>query len=416
MLTGLRRWTAVVVWCVALLPATAHDWPQWRGPNRDGKSTETGLLKIWPKAGPALVWKATGIGAGYATVAVASGRIYTAGDKGAQAYVFALSEKDGQALWSAPLGKAGAPGWGGFAGVRGTPTVDGDTVFAIGTYGEVVALDAATGKERWRRDFVKDFGAEMPEWGFSESPLVDGDQVVMTPGGPQGAIVALDKKTGELRWQTSAFTDPAQYSSLVRAVIAEVPQYVQLTMANVVGVSTNGKVLWTAPRKGSTAVIPTPIVHQDHVYVTSGYDIGCNLFKVTRQGDDFSASQVYKNSVMIDQIGGVILVGDHVYGHDDRRGWTCQDFLTGKAIWQNEDEIHKGSCVYADGHLILREEAKKGSQIALIEATPAGFKERGRFEQPLQSGKHAWPPPVIANGRLYIRDQDALLSYDIKEK
>lgn len=409
-------WTAAAFLCLAATHAT--DWPQWRGPNRDGKSSETGLLKSWPKDGPPLVWSSKGIGAGFATVSVAAGRLYTAGDLGADSFVHALSEKDGKAVWSAKLGKAGAPGWGGFAGVRGTPTVDGELLFAIGTYGEIVAFEAATGKELWRRHFTKDFGAEMPEWGFSESPLVDGNQVVMTPGGSKGAIVALNKRTGETLWQTKEFTDAAQYSSLVPGVLAGAPQYVQLTMASVVGVAPDGKVLWTAPRKGATAVIPTPIVHQDRVYVTSGYNIGCNLFKVARAGDGFRATQVYKNMVMIDHHGGVILVGDYVYGHDDRRGWTCQEFKTGKAVWQNEerDAMGKGSCVYADGHLIVREEAKKGSRIALLEASPSGYKEKGRFEQPAQSGKEAWPHPVVANGKLYIRDQDVLLCYDLRPR
>jgi len=410
-------WTAAAALC-CLAATHATDWPQWCGPNRDGKSSETGLLKSWPKDGPPLVWSSKGIGAGFATVSVAAGRHYTAGDLGADSFVHALSEKDGKAIWSAKLGKAGAPGWGGYAGVRGTPTVDGDLLFAIGTYGEVAAFEAATGRELWRRHFTKDFGGEMPEWGFSESPLVDGNQVVMTPGGSKGAIVALNKRTGATLWQTKEFTDAAQYSSLVPGVLAGAPQYVQLTMASVVGVAPDGKVLWTAPRKGATAVIPTPIVHQDHVYVTSGYNIGCNLFKVSQAGDGFRATQVYKNMVMMDHHGGVILVGDHVYGHDDRRGWTCQEFKTGKAVWQNEDRdaMGKGSCVYADGHLIVREEAKKGSRIALLEASPSGYKEKGHFKQPAQSGKEAWPHPVVANGKLYIRDQDILLCYDLRPR
>lgn len=410
------RWgTGLLAVLLGMVSTSAHDWPQWRGPNRDGKSQETGLLKSWPKAGPPMAWSAKGIGTGFATVSVAAGRIYTAGDSGPDSFVHALNEKDGTALWSARLGKAGAPGWGGYAGVRGTPTVSADLVFVIGTYGEIVALDAATGKEQWRRDFTKDFGGEMPEWGFSESPLVDGEQVVMTPGGSQGAIVALNKRTGATLWQTKDFTDPAQYSSLVPAVIAGVPQYVQLTELHVVGVAPDGKVLWRAARKGRTAVIPTPIVHNDHVFVTSGYGIGCNLFKVTRAADTFRATQVYRNIVMGNHHGGVILVGDHLYGyHLERGGWKCLAFLTGKVVWESEDGLGKGSCVYVDGHFILREEDTKGSQIALIEATPAGYKEKGRFEQPAPSGKEAWPHPVVANGKLYIRDQDLLLCYNLK--
>lgn len=411
-LTGILCLTGAVL----NLSATAEDWPQWRGPRRDGKSAETGLLKQWPAGGPPLVWKITGLGAGYATVSVAKGVIYTAGDHGEENFVLAFREADGQPLWKAKLGRAGAPGWGGFAGVRSTPTVDGDLVFAIGQYGEIAAFEAATGRELWRHDFVKDYGAKLPEWGFSESPLVDGDQLVFTPGGEKGAIVAVNKRTGALLWQTGEFTDEAQYASLMPAALGGVPQYVQLTMASVVGVSPRGKVLWRAPRKGAVAVIPTPVVADPFVYVTSGYNIGCNLFQVTRTGDTFAVTEVYKNRVVMNHHGGVILVGDHLYGHDDRRGWTCQNFKTGEAVWQTEDGLGKGACVYADGHLVLREEKKKGSRVALIEASPAGYKEKGVFEQPDQSGKEAWPHPVIANGRLYLRDQDLLLCYDLKAR
>ncbi len=411
------RTTSVFLTVAGLsVAALTDDWPQWRGPNRDGKSAETGLLKSWPAAGPPLAWKITGLGAGYATVSVAKGVIYTAGDVGDDNFVFALREQDGQQLWSARLGRAGAPGWGGFAGVRSTPTVDGDLVFAIGQYGEVAAFKAATGKELWRRDFVADYGAKRPEWGFSESPLVDGDRLVFTPGGEKGAIVAVNKRTGELLWQTREFTDEAQYSSLMPAVIQGAPQYVQLTMASVVGVSPEGRVLWRAARRGATAVIPTPVVHGEHVYVTSGYNIGCNLFKISRSGDRFSAEEVYKNRVVANHHGGVILVDGHIYGHDDRRGWTCQNLLTGEAVWQVNDQMGKGSIVYADGHFILREEKKKGSRVALIEATTAGYRQKGVFEQPDQSSKETWPHPVVANGKLYLRDQDVLLCYDLKAR
>lgn len=401
---------------LAALSLNAGDWPQWRGPNRDGKSTETGLLQQWPAGGPTLAWKTTGLGAGYATVSVVKGVLYTAGDKGAEGFVLALSEKDGKALWSAKLGKAGAPGWGGFAGVRGTPTVDGDLVFAIGQYGELAAFETKTGKEVWRKDFTKDFGGKLPEWGFSESALVDGDKLIFTPGGEKGAVVAVNKQTGATLWQTAAFKDEAQYSSLMPATIAGVPQYLQLTMASVVGVAPDGQVLWQAPRKGATAVIPTPVHADNLVYVTSGYNIGCNLFKVTKAGDKFTAEEVYKNKVVANHHGGVVLLGDHIYGHDDRRGWTCQNLKTGEAVWQTEDGLGKGACVFADGHLVLREEKKKGSRLALIEATPTGYKEKGQFEQPDQSGKEAWAHPVIANGKLYVRDQDVLLCYDVKAK
>ena len=222
----------------------ADDWPQWRGPRRDGLSPETGLLQQWPQGGPALAWRATGLGEGFSSVSVVGDRIYTTGDKGDVCYVHGLNRADGKLLWSTPLGKAGAPGWGGFAGPRGTPTVDGDLLYVMGQYGELACLKTADGGKVWAKHLSKDFGGERPEWGYSESVLIDGDQAVCTPGGSKGAIVALDKRTGRLLWQTKDFTDPAHYSSLVCAEIAGVKQYVQLTADSVAGVSPKGEVLW----------------------------------------------------------------------------------------------------------------------------------------------------------------------------
>jgi outer membrane protein assembly factor BamB len=398
----------------SVLIGFAADWPQFRGPNRDGISTETGLLKDWPSGGPRLVWKSKGLGNGYSTVSVVGNRIYTAGDTGEASMVHALNTADGKQVWSAKLGKPGAPGWGGFAGPRATPTIDGDLLFAVDQWGEMVCLVTADGKEKWRKNFTSDFGGQRPEWGFSESPLVDGDKVVVTPGGEQGAIVALNKKTGVVVWQTKDFTDPAHYSSLIAADIGGVRQYIQLTAASVVGVAAaDGKVLWRATRKGQTAVIPTPIYDSGFVYVTSGYGVGCNLFKITSADNKFSAEQVYANKVIANHHGGVIKVGDYVYGYSDGKGWTCQNFKSGEAKWQDKEKLGKGSIGYADGHFYLRKEDKEGT-IALIEASPEGYKEHGRFDQPDRSDKNSWPHPVVVGGRLYIRDQDVLLCYDVK--
>ena len=406
---------ALVAFLCQSLSAAQMDWPQWRGPNRDGLSAETGLLKEWPKEGPPLLWKATGLGAGYSGVSLAGQSILTMGEQADANHVLALNRADGKILWSTRLGKAGAPGWGGFAGPRATPTVEGSLVFALGQYGEVICVKAEDGKEVWRKHLTTDFGGPMVEWGFSESPLVDGDQVLFTPGGPKGTLVALNKNTGDLIWQTKEWTDNAHYSSIIIAEIDGVRQYVQLTDKSVAGVAPNdGKVLWKTARKGATAVIPTPIYADGHVYVTSGYDIGCNLFKVAK-GSDFTATQVYANKVMVNQHGGVVKLGEHLYGHSDTKGWTCQDFKSGEAQWQEKNKLRKGSLVYADGHLYCREEAEKGV-VALLEATPSGFIEKGRFTPPDRSGKKSWPHPVIAGGRLYLRDQDVLLCYGLKTK
>jgi outer membrane protein assembly factor BamB len=392
------------------------DWPQWRGPDRTGISKETGLLKSWPSEGPALVWKSTGRGGGYGSPAVVGGRVFGSGYRGEDEFVWALDTKDGKEIWSvrtkAADRKVSYP-----EGPRATPTIDGELLFTLGAGGNLVCLETATGKQRWQKEFKSEFGGRMMSgWGFSESPLVDGDKVICTPGGSRGTIVALNKKTGEVLWQTRDFSDRAAYASIVVAEIGGVKQYVQLTGENVVGIAPNdGKVLWRAARHGETAVIPTPIVHDNHVFVTSGYGIGCNLFKISADGGTFKAEEVYANKDMVNHHGGVVLIGEHLYGHSDsKRGWVCMEFKTGKVVWTNRG-VGKGAVSFADGMLYTRGESGAGP-IVLVEATPTGYKENGRFNQPDRSNKNSWPHPVIANGKLFLRDQDVLLCYDIKTK
>jgi outer membrane protein assembly factor BamB len=413
---GQTLGAVLVLFLITLVTVSAEDWPQWRGPNRDDISKETGLLPEWPSGGPKLLWKAKGLGEGYSTVSVSGDRIYTIGEHGNASLVTALNPVDGKMVWSAKLGKPGAPGMGGYGGPRSTPTVEGKLAFALGQWGELVCLDSATGNARWRKDFTKDFGGSRPQWGFAESPLVDGLQLVVTPGGSQGALAALDKTTGATLWRSKEFTDPAQYASIIVTEIGGVRQYIQLTAASVAGIrATDGKLLWRAPRRGETAVIPTPVYRDGMVYVTSGYGVGCNLFKITANGSNFSAKEVYANKVMVNHHGGVVLVEDCVYGYSDSKGWTCQEFSNGQARWQDKEQLGKGSLTFADGRLYLREEGKPG-RVALIEASPAGYKEHGRFEAPDRSDKLSWTHPVVSNGKLYLRDQDVLLCYDVKAK
>ncbi len=408
----------IAIWLTSLACAfgAAGDWPQFRGPNRDDISTDTGLLKEWPSGGPPLAWKATGIGAGYSGVSISGQRVFTMGDQAGASYVHALNLADGKLLWSTKVGKAGAPGWGGFAGPRCTPTVDGNLVFAADQWGELVCVNAVTGKELWRKNYEKDFGSKRPEWGYAESPLVDDDKVVVTPGGPQGALVALNKTSGATVWRSKEFTDAAQYASLIVAEMGGVRQYISLTDASVAGIAAReGRLLWKARRKGSTAVIPTPIYSDHQVYVTSGYNIGCNLFKILIDGDSFIAEQVYDNKVMVNHHGGVVKVGDYLYGYSEGKGWTCQNFKNGEAVWVEKAKLRKGSLTFADGNFYCREEDGKGT-VVLVEATSSGYKERSRFNPPDRSSKNSWPHPVVAGGKLYLRDQDVLLCFDVKAK
>ncbi len=398
-----------IVWISGV--ALAGDWPQWRGIKRDGLSTETGLLKQWPEAGPKLAWKATGLGAGFSTVSIAGDRIYTAGDIGDSSYILSLNLADGKVLWKTKLGKTG----GGPAGPRGTPAVDGDLVYALGQHGDLVCVEAATGKEVWRKNLAKDFGGKFGGWLYSESPLVDGDRLICTPGGSQGTLMAFNKKTGEVLWRCGDWTDNAEYSSAIVETLGGVRQYIQFTGSSVAGVAADsGKLLWRADRPGRTATVPTPIYSNGQVFVTSGYGVGCNLFKITADGGAFKTEQVYANTNMVNHHGGVILVGQHLYGYSDGKGWVCQDFKSGQILWKNPG-VGKGAIAYADGHLYLRSEGGSGT-VALIEATPEAYKETGRFDQPERSGSESWAHPVIAGGRLYLRDQDLLLCYDIAAK
>jgi outer membrane protein assembly factor BamB len=335
------------------------------------------------------------------------------GDKDDKAYAHAINLVDGKNLWSTEIGNAGAPGWGNFEGTRSTPTVDGDLVFVLGQYGELVCLRIDDGSKVWEKHLEKDFGGKRPEWGYSESVLVDGDKILCTPGGTNGAIIALDKKTGNLIWQTKDFTDGAHYSSLVCAEIGDVKQYVQLTAESVVGVDTKGQMLWRADRKGKTAVIPTPIVSGNKVYVTSGYGIGSNLFEIEHTNGKFNASQAYANKSIANQHGGAILVGDYVYGYCDReKGWVCQELATGDLKWTEKGSVGKGALTYADGYLYLRSEDNK--KVALIKATPERYKETGLFTQPDSGKPKTWPHPVVVGKKLYLRDQDILLCYDVE--
>ena len=287
-------------------------------------------------------------------------------------------------------------------------------LYVIGQFGEVACLKTADGSVVWSKDLTKDFGGKRPEWGFSESALIDGDKIICTPGGAKGAIAALDKKTGNLLWQTSEFTDEAHYSSIVMAEIGGVKQYIQLTSESVVGVGTDGKLLWKAVRKGKTAVIPTPVVSGNKVYVTSGYGAGCNLFEITKTDGAFSAKQVYAERSMSDHHGGAVRVGDFVYGHCDSQGWVCQELATGQIKWAEKGQIGKGSVVFADGKLFLRAEDK--GVVGMIAATPEGYKELGRFVQPGFGKPKTWPHPVVFGKKLYLRDQDQLLCYDMAAK
>ncbi len=390
----------------------AEDSPQWRGKDRTGVSAEKGLLKSWPQGGPKLLWKATNLGEGHATPAIAKGRAYGMGLRGDAEVVWALDLSTGKELWNRRIagGVQLDAGQGGY-GSRSTPTVVSDRLYALGVSGHFVCLSLADGKVLWEHDLPTEYSAEVPKWGYCESPLIEGNMVVIAPGGSKGAIVAFDKVNGRQVW-VSQLPDGARahYSSAIAATVDGKRQIIHFLSNGVFGVSaTEGKYLWryNSPANG-VANCSSPIFHDNHVFAASSYSTGGGLAKI--QGN--TATEVYFTKDMMNHHGGVILLGEYLYGYDDHsRTLNCMEFKTGKVVWA-EKSVGKGSLTYADGHLYLRSER---GPVALIEASPEKYIERGRFEQPDRSRANAWPYPVVANGRLYLRDQDIMLCYEIKE-
>jgi len=414
MLTSLRSLTALLAFSTLSLSASAagSDWPQWRGPDRTDVSKETGLLKSWPAAGPKRVWLFENAGQGYSGPAIANGKYFTLGTRDGSEILLVLDASTGKELWTAKLGEILDNGWGD--GPRGTPTVDGDRVYALSGPGELVCLKVADGKILWKAS-MKELGGKRPNWGYTESVLVDGPHVLCTPGGAQGTVAALDKLTGKVVWQSKELTEAAHYSSIVPAKINGQAQLVQRNEKTVFGLAPkDGKLLWQTTFPGRTAVIPTPIIRGNDVYVTAGYGAGSKLVRISA---DNKVTEVYENKVMKNHHGGVVLVGDHVYGHNDN-GWVCQDFATGAEVWMNKS-VGKGAVSSADGMLYCLDE--KTGAVVLAAASPKGWTESGRFtldpQSKIRSPKgHIWTHPVISHGKLYLRDQELVYCFDISGK
>jgi outer membrane protein assembly factor BamB len=399
------------------LTGLSADWPQWRGPNRDDRSPDKGLLKAWPDGGPKRVWLNTNAGLGYAGYSIVGDRLFTLGLRDGHEHVLALNTADGKELWATPAGTRYPNDWGD--GPRMTPTVDGGHVYAIGGQGLLVCLNAQDGKLVWQKSLVADLGGKLEYWGYSESPLIVGDVLVCTPGGTDGTMAGLNKKTGEVLWRTKELTDPTQYSSPIFVEHDGRKQAVQLVMKRFFGVNVaDGKVAWSVDFPGKTAVIPTPVFHDGIVYVTSGYGVGSMAVKLEAGG---KTSPVFDETAgpskaMKNHHGGVVLVGDHIYGYSDGNGWVCQEFRTGKEVWASKS-FGKGAVHYADGMLYCLDE--KTGEVALVEASPKGWKQTGRFKlDPLSEKRNRqggiWPHPVVINGHLYLRDQENLFCFDVK--
>jgi outer membrane protein assembly factor BamB len=386
------------------------DWPQWRGPERTSLSKETGLMKTWPAPGPAAAWTISNLGPGYGSLAIKDDRIYIQGVKGSDSVVFCLNRADGKAVWSQALGPTREQDRG--PGPRGTPTVDGDRLYALSENGDLACLRIKDGSSVWRRNILKDFGGRNITWLISESPLVDGNRLIVTPGGDGASIVALDKMTGNPIWTSKELSDPAGYSSCVAADVGGVRTIIGFTGRAAVGLrASDGKLMWRYETVSNrTANIATPIFHDNKVFYSSAYGTGCALLGLKAQGGEVKAEEIYFNKDMQNHHGGLVLVNGYLYGFSNAI-LTCMEFATGKTVWRDRS-VGKGTLTYADGHLYLLSE---GNVVGLAEATPEGYKEKGRFNIADQ-GYPSWAHPVVCGGKLYIRNQGALTCYDIKAR
>ncbi len=411
--------------------AQAAGWPQWGGPLGNGNSPEKGLLKTWPKGGPPLVWAYENAGTGYTSPVVLGGKVYLMGARNGEEYVFALNDK-GKELWATKVGKMYDYEGNSFSGgPNASPVLRGDHLVGLGSQGELICVDPANGKERWRKNLPAALSGEVNPvqndptskfgWGYAAAPLIDGDQVIVTPGGPKGLVAALDLKTGNVRWQSKEVTDKTTYAAPVLAEIAGVKMVIAMTQNGAVGVSAkNGALLWRFTRENDCpdVICTSPLVHGNQVYLTVGYSVGADLLELQPAGGKFKIKEVWSNKQIANQQGGVVLVDKYVYGSHERRNWMCQEWATGEIKWTSPARgLGMGSVICADGNLICLAEQK--GEVGLLDASPAAYKENGRFPLPKRStlrkpnGK-VWTHPVLADGLLYLRDQELVFCYDVK--
>ncbi|HLF92854.1 MAG TPA: PQQ-binding-like beta-propeller repeat protein, partial [Planctomycetota bacterium] len=393
------------------LPVAAPGhWPQWRGPMRDGVSTETGLLREWPKEGPRLLWKATGLGEGTGCLSVAGGLIFMQGNREGKDFVTALDGR-GKIVWSVPVGPASGEHPAMRYVTQRSPTVDDGRLYATTWSGMINGMESTTGRILWRKGMKEDLGGSSSGWGYGDAPIVEGNLLICAPGGTKGTLAALNRDNGAVVWQSSELKDRIN-ATPVPAEIGGVRQIVVFTYDHVAGVSPkNGKVLWQVDRPGRTAVVTPPVVHDGIVLVSSGFGQGCNGFQVTAQDGRFTAKEIYAERKLENQHGGMVRIGDHVYATNSR-SLLCVELKSGAIVWENRS-VGKGSVIAADGLLFVRN-FYPGNEIALVEATPEGYRERGRFVQPDRSKEPAFTYLVVAGGRMYVRDHDLLLCYDVR--
>ncbi|NLH18398.1 MAG: PQQ-binding-like beta-propeller repeat protein [Phycisphaerae bacterium] len=404
----MKRTIGVLLVIAALsYPLMAGDWTQFRGPTRDGISTETGLLKQWPAEGPKMLWSYQALGTGYASLAVVGGKIYTTGLEAKTGFLYCF-DNSGKLLWKVPYG----PEWtGSNPGTRTTPTFDAGKLYLMSGNGLLTCRNASDGKEVWSVDTFKKFGGKNITWGISESVLIDGDKVICTPGGPDASVVALKKATGQTLWTTKGLSDKSAYCC--PQIIAHGGKRILLTMLEktVVGIDPEaGKVLWKYPHKVSYDInAVAPAYANGMIYLTNGYNHGGLMLQLSPDGS--SVTKKWTEPELDVHHGGVVLLGKDIHGAGTDGQWICLDLTSGKIKYRDR-LVGKGSVIFADG--LIYGYGENGT-VGLIRPSPTGYKLISSFEISLGNEEH-WAHPVVSNGILYIRHGKALMAYDIKAK
>lgn len=416
------------VFCVSFAEISSADSPQWRGPNRDGHAAPQSLLKSWPDGGPELLWSAKDLGAGYSAASIVGDQLFTLGSKDGECKLICLSPSTGQSLWESTVGRAGNGddynvGWG--AGQRSTPTVDGDQVFVVSDVGTVASFDRQNGAMQWKIEMVADYGGEIPTWGYSESALIDGQRVLVTPGG-ENFMIGLDRSTGEKVWSSQGVDAPAQYVSIMKGVVGERDYYVTGSNPGLFAfdVLTGEKLFQDTATRNKVAVIPTPILTGNQLYHTSAYGAGNTLLDLTMTGEKVDVKSVYAltSKTMENHHGGVVLVDGVIYGFtkQSRGNWMAQDLATGETLWTERVRPNRsGSICYADGMLYCYGDVD--GTVSLVHPDRSEFRLAGKLTLPAETTMPRdrgaiWAHPVVANGKLVIRDQDLIYAYDIRNK
>lgn len=411
LVTILQPLLYVLIWIgLGTFPVVAQDWPQWRGPQRSGLSVETGLLKSWPAEGPPRSWSISGLGEGYGSLAIKGDRILLQGTTGGASVVFCLSRQNGRTIWSAALGPKVSESRGN--GPRGTPTIDDDRVYVLTENGDLACLRLRDGSSIWRKNILREFAASNPNWMISESPLIDGERVIVSPGGRNAGMVAFNKMTGSRIWVTQDLSDEAAYSSPIIVDVGGIRTILNFTANAAVGIrASDGKLMFSYDRAANgTANCATPVYAENKVFFSSAYGTGGALLNLRAEGGTVKADEVYFTREMMNHHGGMVLVNGYLYGFSNSI-LTCLDFATGKKQWSNRS-VGKGALTYADGMLYLIGE---NHVVGLAEANPTAYVERGRF-QIEDLGRPSWAHPVIAGGQLFVRNQGSLTVYNVRAR